>query len=132
MIDRSEEDEILERLLDNLDLEDGRKEAFDGGLGEAKVTLIDYTLSRARVNDFVGHTAHFDFEDETIFEGKRVSPEVVPNLQVIINSTFIGRCVPSFQMERDLHGGSTDRLPTFCGYITSQISCCMLNSYLLQ
>jgi serine/threonine-protein kinase haspin len=72
MIDRSEEDEVLERLLDNLNLEDGGKELLDGGWGGVKVTLIDYTLSRAKVNDLIGPVAHFAFEDESLFEGKRM------------------------------------------------------------
>lgn len=71
LIDQSEEDEILERLLDNLNFEDGRKDILDGGLGGVKVTLIDYTLSRARVDDIVGSIAHYRFQDESIFEGKR-------------------------------------------------------------
>jgi len=72
LIDKSEEDEILERLLDNLNLEDGAAE-FDGGWGGVKVTLIDYTLSRARVDDAMGSIAHYRFEDEEIFEGKRIT-----------------------------------------------------------
>ena len=72
MIDRSEEDEILERLLDNLNLED-EKAGLDSGWGGVKVTLIDYTLSRARVDDIVGSVAHYGFEDEQLFEGKRAS-----------------------------------------------------------
>jgi hypothetical protein len=73
MIDRSEEDDVLERLLDDLNLEDGGNELLDGGWGGVKVTLIDYTLSRAKVTDLVGSIAHFAFEDETLFEGKRIS-----------------------------------------------------------
>ncbi len=73
LIDKSEEDEILEKLLDNLNLEDGGKELMDGGWGGVKITLIDYTLSRARVNDLVGQVAHYGFEDETLFEGKRIT-----------------------------------------------------------
>ena len=72
MIDKSEEDEILERLLDNLNLEDGENTILDGGWSGVKVTLIDYTLSRARVNDIVGQVAHYGFEDEELFEGKRM------------------------------------------------------------
>ena len=70
LIDRSKEDEILERLLDNLNLED-EKAGLDGGWGGVKVTLIDYTLSRARVDDILGSIARYGFEDETLFEGKR-------------------------------------------------------------
>ena len=73
LIDKSGEDEILEKLLDNLNLEDSGKELMDGGWGGVKVTLIDYTLSRARVNDLVGQVAHYGFEDETLFEGKRIT-----------------------------------------------------------
>lgn len=72
LIDKSDEDEILEKLLDNLNLEDGGKELMDGGWGGVKVTLIDYTLSRAKVDDLVGQIAHYGFEDETLFEGKRI------------------------------------------------------------
>jgi hypothetical protein len=71
LIDQSEEDEILERLLDNLNLEDGGKDILDGGWRGVKVTLIDYTLSRARVDDIVGSIARYGFQDESIFEGKR-------------------------------------------------------------
>jgi serine/threonine-protein kinase haspin len=67
-----EDDEILERLLDNLNLEDGGKELLDGGWGGVKVTLIDYTLSRAKVDDVVGEIAHYGFEDEELFQGKRM------------------------------------------------------------
>jgi serine/threonine-protein kinase haspin len=70
LIDKSEDDEVLERLLDNLNLEDGGAELLDGGWGGVKVTLIDYTLSRARVDDIIGHVAHYGFEDESLFEGK--------------------------------------------------------------
>jgi hypothetical protein len=45
---------------------------LDGGWGGVKVTLIDYTLSRATVNDLIGQVAHYGFEDETLFEGKRI------------------------------------------------------------
>lgn len=72
LIDRSEEDEILERLLDNLDLEDGGKELVDREWDGVKVTLIDYTLSRAKVDDLLGYVACYGFEDETLFEGKRI------------------------------------------------------------
>jgi serine/threonine-protein kinase haspin len=72
LIDKSEEDDILERLLDNLNLEDDGKELLDGGWGGVKVTLIDFTLSRATVNDLIGQVAHYGFEDETLFEGKRI------------------------------------------------------------
>ena len=71
LIDKSDEDDILERLLDNLNLEDDGKELMDGGWSGVKVTLIDYTLSRATVNDLIGQVAHYGFEDETLFEGKR-------------------------------------------------------------
>lgn len=73
LIDQSEEDVILERLLDNLNLEDGGQNILDGGWGGVKVTLIDYTLSRARVDDVVGPIAYYRFQDESIFEGKRSS-----------------------------------------------------------
>jgi serine/threonine-protein kinase haspin len=71
LIDRSEDDELLERLLDNLNLEACAE--LDGGWGGVKVTLIDYTLSRARVDDIIGPIAHYGFEDESLFEGKRTS-----------------------------------------------------------
>lgn len=77
LIDQSEEDAVLERLLDNLDLEDGGKELLDGGWGGVKVTLIDYTLSRAKVDDLAGSIAHYGFEDESLFEGKRISLSLV-------------------------------------------------------
>jgi serine/threonine-protein kinase haspin len=73
LIDKSGEDEILERLLDSLNLEEGGKELLDGGWNDVKVTLIDYTLSRAKVNDLVGQVSHYGFEDETLFEGKRIT-----------------------------------------------------------
>lgn len=73
LIDRSKEDEILERLLDNLNLEDEKAE-LDAEWGGVQVTLIDYTLSRARVDDIVGSVAHYGFEDEELFEGKRTFP----------------------------------------------------------
>ena len=73
LVDKSDEDEMLERLLDNLNLEDGEKELLDGGWGGVKVTIIDYTLSRAKVNDLIGPIAHYGFEDETLFEGKRIA-----------------------------------------------------------
>jgi serine/threonine-protein kinase haspin len=73
LIDKSEEDEILERLLDNLNLEDGETKVFDGGWGGVKVTLIDYTLSRAKVEDLIGDIANYGFEDEELFQGKRKS-----------------------------------------------------------
>jgi serine/threonine-protein kinase haspin len=72
LIDKSEEDEILERLLDNLDLEGDGKELLDEEWDGVKVTLIDYTLSRANVNDPVGHIAYYGFEDEALFQGKRI------------------------------------------------------------
>jgi len=71
LIDQSEEDEILEKLLDNLNRDDGCKDIVDGGWGGVKVTLIDYTLSRARVNDLAGSISYYGFQDESIFEGKR-------------------------------------------------------------
>jgi serine/threonine-protein kinase haspin len=73
LIDKSGEDEILEKLLDNLNLEDSSKELRDGEWDGVKVTLIDFTLSRAKVNDLVGHVAYYGFEDETLFEGKRLT-----------------------------------------------------------
>ena len=72
LIDKSEDDDILERLLDNLNLEDDGKELLDGGWGGVKVTLIDFTLSRATVNDLIGQVAHYGFEDETLFQGQRI------------------------------------------------------------
>jgi hypothetical protein len=72
LIDKSDEDEMLERLLDNLNLEDDANQILDGGWGGVKVTLIDYTLSRARVDDIVGQVAYYGFTDETLFEGKRI------------------------------------------------------------
>jgi len=73
LIDQSDEDAVLEKLLDNLNLEDGGKELLDGGWGGVKVTLIDYTLSRAKVDDVAGQIAYYGFEDESLFEGKRIS-----------------------------------------------------------
>jgi Haspin like kinase domain len=71
LIDRSGEDEILERLLENLNLEEGTLE--QGEWGGVKVTVIDYTLSRARVEDRCGEQAWYGFLDEGLFEGKRIA-----------------------------------------------------------
>jgi len=71
LIDESEEDEILERLLDDLNMKDGGQDILNGGWGGVKVTLIDFTLSRARVNDLAGSISYYGFQDESIFEGKR-------------------------------------------------------------
>jgi Haspin like kinase domain len=75
LIDQSDEDAMMERLLENLNLNGGggaSEVVLDGGWGGVKVTVIDYTLSRAKVDDVVGEIAHYGFEDETLFEGKRI------------------------------------------------------------
>jgi hypothetical protein len=56
--------------LDNLNLDD-EKAGLDVGWGGVQVTLIDYTLSRAKVNDLIGSVAYYGFSDEELFEGKR-------------------------------------------------------------
>ena len=78
LIDRSDENEILEKLLDNLNIQDAEKDILSTGWEGVNVTLIDYTLSRAEVNDSIGQVAHYGFNDENIFEGKR-SSSVVDN-----------------------------------------------------
>lgn len=133
MIDRSEEDEVLERLLDNLNLEDGGKELLDGGWGGVKVTLIDYTLSRAKINDLVGPIAHFAFEDESLFEGKRMfSAFSHINVQEIISLRFIDRCVHWCRMRMVQHGNNINRLRMSFGFITLPINFCMPKNSLLQ
>jgi len=75
LIDQSDEDAMMERLLENLNLNGeggGSDVVLDGGWGGVKVTVIDYTLSRAKVDDLAGEIAHTGFEDETLFEGKRI------------------------------------------------------------
>ena len=69
---------MLEKLLDNLNLEDDVARELERGWTGVKVTLIDYTLSRAKVDDVVGEIAHYGFEDESLFEGKRTSPSSLP------------------------------------------------------
>lgn len=73
LIDRSEEDDALERLLENLSLESDADTVLDKSWKGVKVTLIDYTLSRATVDDVMGKVAFYGFDDENLFEGKRYS-----------------------------------------------------------
>ena len=130
LIEKSDENEILERLLDNLNLEDGGNELLDGGWGDVKITVIDYTLSRAKVNDLVGQIAHYGFEDESLFEGKRIaSTKMGANLKETINSIFIGKCGLLFQMTMALHGLNIDQQPMSSGYIISPINCYTRNNF---
>jgi Haspin like kinase domain len=134
LIDQSEEDEMLERLLDNLNLEDDGKNMLDGSWGEVKVTLIDYTLSRARVDDLAGSVAHYGFQDEAIFEGKRNSPLESMSLtgfQETTNSRFTGKCAPSLPMKTERIGRITSPPQMSFGYITSPTSYYMANNFRL-